>query len=126
VIAEMAELSENLGELVLNDVLIVNRYIISSSEQVVGTTDQNHRNYTKTVKSGYFLDNHYLDSAWCLAETGQYTDPQSNCVVIVYGMAELKPGADFLASMDAGYRGDLPLIESIFSANSKRKMPSIM
>jgi hypothetical protein len=45
VIAEMAELSENLGELVLNDVLIVNRYIISSSEQVVGTTDQNHRNY---------------------------------------------------------------------------------
>jgi hypothetical protein len=43
--------------------------------------------------------------------TGQYTGPQSNCVVIVYGMAELKPGADCLASMDAGYRGDLPLIE---------------
>ena len=66
VIADKAELSENLGEFVWNDVLIVNQYSISSSEQVVGTTGQIYSN----CKVWVFLDNDYLDRAWFLAETG--------------------------------------------------------
>ena len=106
-IADKAELPVNLSELVWNDVLIVNQFSISSSEQVVGTTDQIYCD----CKVWVFLDDDYLGRAWCLAETGQYTREKSNCVITVYGKAELKPGRDFLGSMDAGYKGDLPLIE---------------
>ena len=105
-IADKAELSENLNELVWNDVLVVNQFSISSSDQVIGTTDIIYCN----CKVWVFLDNDYLRRAWCLAETGQYTDPGSRCVLIVYGKTEFKSGTDFLGGMDAGVQKDLPLI----------------
>ena len=105
-IADKAELSENLNELVWNDVLVVNQFSISSSDQVIGTTDIIYCN----CKVWVFLDNDYLRRAWCLAETGQYTDPGSRCVLVVYGKTEFKSGTDFLGGMDAGVQKDLPLI----------------
>ena len=105
-IADKAELSENLNELVWNDVLVVNQFSISSSDQVICTTDIIYCN----CKVWVFLDNDYLRRAWCLAETGQYTDPGSRCVLIVYGKTEFNSGTDFLGGMDAGVQKDLPLI----------------
>ena len=116
-IADTADLPENLNELVWIDVLVVSQFSISSSDQVVGTTDGIYRN----CKVWVFLDNEYLGRAWCLAETGQYTNPESGCAVTVYGQAELKPGTDFLGSMDAGAKHDLPLIEKYILGKYKSK-----
>jgi hypothetical protein len=82
-IADTAELPENQSDLVWNDVLVVCQFRISSSEQVVSTTDLIYCN----CKVWVFLDDDYLGRAWCLAETGQYTQPESNCVIVVYGSA---------------------------------------
>ena len=106
-IADEAELQENISELVWNDVLVVNQFGISSSDQAVGTTDGIYRN----CKVWVFLDDDYLSRAWCLAETGQYTNPESGCEVIVYGKAEMKPGTDFFGDMIAGVKEDVPLIQ---------------
>ena len=116
-IVAKAELPENLNELVWIDVLVVSQFSISSSDQVVGTTDGIYHN----CKVWVFLDNEYLGRAWCLAETGQYTNPESGCAITVYGQAELKPGTDFLGCMDAGAKQDLPLIEKYILGKYKSK-----
>ena len=116
-IADKAELPENLNELVWIDVLVVSQFSISSSDQVVGTT---YGIYCK-CKVWVFLDNEYLGRAWCLAETGQYTNPESSCAITVYGKAELKQGTDFLGCMDAGAKQDLPLIEKYILGKYKSK-----
>ena len=116
-IADKAELPENLNELVWIDVLVVSQFSISSSDQVVGTTYGIYRK----CKVWVFLDNEYLGRAWCLAETGQYTNPKSSCAITVYGKAELKPGTDFLGCMDAGAQQDLPLIEKYILGKYKSK-----
>jgi hypothetical protein len=82
--AEQAELAENVNELLFIDVLVVNQGSISSSAQVIGTTDSIYCNCKVLV----FLDDDYLGRAWCLAECGQYTRAESSCVLVVYGKAE--------------------------------------
>ena len=106
--AVQAELAENVNDLLFIDVLVVNQGSISSSAQVIGTTDSIYCNCKVLV----FLDDDYLGRAWCLAECGQYTRPESSCVLVVYGKAEFKPSSDFLREMKAGVAADLPLIES--------------
>mmetsp|Transcript_52339 Transcript_52339/g.109204 ORF Transcript_52339/g.109204 Transcript_52339/m.109204 type:complete len:152 (+) Transcript_52339:186-641(+) len=67
--ADKAELPENVNDLLWNDVLVVNQFSISSSSQVINTTDLIYSNCKVLV----FLDKTYLGRAWCLAECGQYT-----------------------------------------------------
>jgi hypothetical protein len=90
------------------DVLIVNQNAISTSDQVIQTTDSIYSG----SKIEVFLDNSYLSRAWCLAEAGQYTNPKNKCTISVSGSAELKPGTDFFNSMDAGRKSDIPLIQT--------------
>ena len=106
--ANKTELPENINDLLFIDVLVVNQFSISSSAQVINTTDLIYCNCKVLV----FLDDDYLGRAWCLAECGQYTRRESKCVVVVYGKADFKPGSDFLREMKAGVAADLPLIES--------------
>ena len=68
-IADKAELPENANDLLFIDVLCVNQNSISSSEQVIGTTDSIYCNCKVLV----FLDDNYLGRGWCIAECGQYT-----------------------------------------------------
>ena len=105
-IAQKAKLPENEDDLVWIDVLVVNQFSISSSEQVIGTTGQIYFR----CKVYVFLDDSYFSRAWCLAETGNYASPDSDCEIIVYGSAKFRPGTDFLGGMDAGVKSDLPLI----------------
>ena len=106
--ADKAELAENIGDLLFIDVLCVTQFTISSSAQVINTTDLIYCNCKVLV----FLDDDYLGRAWCLAECGQYTRAESKCVIVVYGKADFKPGSDFLRGMKAGVTADLPLIEA--------------
>jgi hypothetical protein len=68
-----------------------------------------------------FLDDDYLSRAWCFAECGQYTRPESKCVVVVYGKADFKPATEFLREMKAGVVADLPLIEAYILNKFKSK-----
>ena len=115
--ADRAELAENANDLVFIDVLVVNQFSISSSAQVINTTDLIYCN----CKVWVFLDDDYLGRAWCLAECGQYTRPESKCVLVVYGKAEFKPGLDFLLEMKAGVIADLPMIQSYILDKFKSK-----
>jgi hypothetical protein len=115
--ANTAELAENVSELLFIDVLLVNQIGISSSAQVINTTDLIYCNCKVLV----FLDDDYLGRAWCLAECGQYTRPESKCVVVVYGKADFKPASDFLREMKAGVTADIPLIESYILDKFKSK-----
>jgi hypothetical protein len=88
-------------------VLIVNQNSISTSDQVIQTTDLIY----SCSKIEVFLNNSYLSRAWCLAEAGQYTNPTNKCTISVSGSAELKPGTDFFNCMDAGHKTDIKLIQ---------------
>jgi hypothetical protein len=90
--ADKAELPENINEFLFCDVLIVNQNSISSSVEVISTTDSVYCNCKVLV----FLDDDYLSRAWCLAECSQYTRQESSCVISVYGKADFKPDSDFL------------------------------
>ena len=106
-IADKANEPSNKGERYWIDVLLVNQNAISTSDQVIQTTDYIYSH----SKIEVFLDNSYLSRAWCLAEAGQYTNPKSKCTISVSGSAELKPGTDFFNCMDAGHKTDIPLIQ---------------
>ncbi len=115
--ADTAELQENANNFVFTNVLVVNQFSISSSAQVIGTTVLVYCNCKVWVS----LDDDYLSRAWCLAECGQYTRPESKCVVVVYGKADFKPATDFLREMNAGVVADLPLIEAYILNKFKSK-----
>ena len=108
-IAGITKLLPNVSEFVWIDVLVLNQFSNSSPELVVGAIERIYR----SCKVWVYLDDEYLGRAWCLAEMGQYTNHESGCAIAVHGKAdsELKPGADFLAGMDAGVEQDLRLIE---------------
>mmetsp|Transcript_42193 Transcript_42193/g.88193 ORF Transcript_42193/g.88193 Transcript_42193/m.88193 type:complete len:318 (-) Transcript_42193:1742-2695(-) len=107
-IAAKADEPSNKCERYWIDVLHVNQNSISTSGQVIQTTDSIYSCSTIEV----FLDNSYLSRAWCLAEAGQYTNPKNKCTISVSGSAELKPGTDFFNCMDAGQKTDIPLIQN--------------
>ena len=110
-IAAKANEPSNKGERYWIDVLNVDQNSISTSDQVILTTDFI---YSRS-KIEVFLDNSYLSRAWCLAEAGQYTNPANKCTISVSGSAELKPGTDFFNCIEAGQKTDVPLIKKIHS-----------
>ena len=111
-IAAKANEASKKGERYWIDVLVVNQNAISTSDQVIQTTDYIYSGSKVEV----FLHDSYFSRAWCLAEAGQYTNPSNNCTIFVFGSAELKPGTDFFNSMDAGQKTDIPLIRNYILA----------
>ena len=96
--------------------LVVNQFSISSSVQVINTTNLIFCNCKVLV----FWDDDYLGSAWCLAEIGKYTKPESKCVILMYGKTKFKAGTGFLGGIRAGVVTDLPLVETYILENQEK------
>eukprot|EP00291_Cryptomonas_curvata_P011784 CAMPEP_0172188064 /NCGR_PEP_ID=MMETSP1050-20130122/21698_1 /TAXON_ID=233186 /ORGANISM="Cryptomonas curvata, Strain CCAP979/52" /LENGTH=276 /DNA_ID=CAMNT_0012862481 /DNA_START=604 /DNA_END=1430 /DNA_ORIENTATION=- len=97
----------NTNKLLWIDVLNVAQFSISSSDQVIDTTDFIYDECEVWV----YLDDSYLDRAWCLAEAAKFSNPASKCVIVVSGSANFKLGTDFFSCMKAGKESDIPLIQ---------------
>jgi hypothetical protein len=79
--ADKADEPSNADKLLWIDVLVVPQFSISSSDQVIITTDTIYYDCEVWV----FLDHSYLSRAWCLAESAQYSKLSSKCVLVVSG-----------------------------------------
>ena len=97
--ADKADEACNASKRIWIDVLVVDQNSISASDLVIDTTDSIYDDCEVWV----FLDDCYLDRAWCLAEACKFSNPDSKCVIIVTGKAEFKQGTDFFGCMQAGY-----------------------
>ena len=79
----------------------------ASPPQVVETTVGNYSNGKVLV----FLDDRYLDRAWCLLEASVYTS--APCRLFVVGACQFIQGRDFFGGMEAGWPDDIPLIQGV-------------